>query len=616
MADFVTTHLAECIARYQAAIPGLADLGKRLQDLSTSSSGAPDEFIDLYEQCYPLLEKAMWSAGSDFHPLLDNYQALFREQEALIQQRGDDRHHFILSIPVADRPPHLRACLESIYQVCTLYDYGGKTSGAWDKIRIIVAEDSRDENNIRRHLELVEEYRHKGLQILHFGLSEQYELLQSLPPHQREQLGHLLTTQPRERFYLKGQAANRNLSYLKFLQLTQNRDRTLYYLVDSDQHFCVNRQTEAGEEAVYALNYFHAIDQIFRTTDTLMLTGKMVGDPPVSPSVMAVNFLDDVTAFFTRLAGLDSAQACRFHGSQGPLAGDAAYHDMAGLFGFEHKPTSFDYPCQLEGEHDHGACLTDFARRLNAFFFGEHLFRKTWFSYGSGFTQLAPARTVYPGNYVVNYAGLKYIIPFGHLRLRMSGPTAGRLIAAEIVGRFAACNLPNLHRRTTEAGLDDDFRPGVELDGAQQSIDLSNEFERQFFGDLMLFSTEELVKQADVNQPFAQKVIEAVIAGKEAELLALYQQKHEAIVARNRQLHELVFNAGHWWVRSPGLAPALRQVQSFIDNIERNFGEHAPAWRQIQSAGHRAQRKHQIVEALMHYRAERDAWDSLFQEVV
>jgi hypothetical protein len=119
-----------------------------------------------------------------------------------------------------------------------------------------------------------------------------------------------------------------------------------------------------------------------------------------------------------------------------------------------------------------------------------------------------------------------------------------------------------------------------------------------------------------VDQPFARKVIEAVIAGKEAELLALYQQKHEAIVARNRQLHELVFNAGHWWLRSPGLAPALRQVQAFIDNIERNFGEHSPAWRQIQSAGHRAQRKHQIVEALMHYRAERNAWDSLFQEVV
>ncbi len=610
----MTTHLADCISRYQSVIPGLAGLGKQLQSLPLSSvPDSLDALIGLYEQCYPLLEKAMWSAGADFHPLLDCYQSLFREQEVLIQQKGnDDRHHFILSIPVADRPPHLRACLESIYQLCTLFNYGGKASGVWDKIRIIVAEDSRDENNIRRHLELVQEYRQKGLQVFHFGLAEQYELLQALPRHQREQLGNLLTTQPREKFYRKGQAANRNLSYLKFLQLTEDKDRTLYYLVDSDQHFCVNRQSESGEEAVTALNYFHVIDKIFRTSDALMLTGKMVGDPPVSPSVMAGNFLDDVTAFFASLASLSGDQACQFHGSHGAVAGEAAYHDMAGLFGFENRPASFPYPCRLEGEHDHSACLRDFSGRLNAFFFGEHLFRKTWFSYGSGFTPLTPARTVYPGNYIVNYAGLKYIIPFGHLRLRMSGPTAGRLIAAEIAGRFASFNMPNLHRRTTEAGLDDDFRPGVKLGVEQQSIDLSNEFERQFFGDLMLFSTEELVKEADVNQPFAREAIEAVIARKEAELLALYQQKHDAIVGKNRQLNELVFNAGHWWLNSPELAAALRQVQAFIDNIDRNFGERALAWHQIQSAGHRAERKRQIVEALMNYRAERDAWDSLF----
>ena len=207
MTDFVTMHLAECIARHQSAIPGLADLGRQLQSLSPST----EALIDLYEQCYPLLEKATWSPESDFHPLLNCYQSLFREEEALIQQRGgDDRHRFILSIPVADRPPHLRACLESIYQICTLFNYGGNASGTWDKIKIIVAEDSRDESNIRRDMALVEEYRRKGLQVFHFGLDEQYELLHSLAPHQRERLGNLLTTQPREKFYRKGQAANRN----------------------------------------------------------------------------------------------------------------------------------------------------------------------------------------------------------------------------------------------------------------------------------------------------------------------------------------------------------------------------------------------------------------------
>jgi hypothetical protein len=608
--EAATACLRDCLARHQAGVPVLAEVAERLQAADTL-----DALLALYDRCYPQLEQAMWSGAADFHALLASYQSLFREQEALIQQLSqddqvsDDRHHFILAIPVADRPPHLRACLESIYQVCALFDYGGHASGIWDRIRVVVAEDSRDEANVRRHQELVEEYRQKGLQVIYFGLAEQYELLHALPAQQRERLGHLLTTQPRDAFYLKGQAANRNLSYLKFLQLTEDKERTLYYLVDSDQSLCVNRQTEAGEEVVHALPYFHAIDRIFRSTDTLMLTGKMVGDPPVSPSVMAANFLDDVSAFFAQLAGLHSEAACCFHGA-GPVAGDAAYHDMARLFGFDQQATTYPYPCRLQGDHDHRACLADFAQRLNAFFFGEHLTRRTWFAYGSGFTQLAPARTIYPGNYIVNYAGLKYVIPFGHLRLRMSGPTAGRLIAAEIGPRFASFNMPNLHRRTTEAGLTDDFRPGVELD--EVSVDLSNEFERQFFGDLMLFSTEVLVKKADVTRPFAEDVIEAVVEQKEAELLALYQQKHDAIVGKNRQLTALVFESGHWWLGAPELTDALRQVRAFIDNIDRNFGEHALAWRQIQSAEHRAERKRQIVEALMEYRAERDAWDRLF----
>ncbi len=606
-----TAHLRGCIARHRTLIPGLADVDAQLQ-----GADSLDACIALYETATLLLEQTMWSDAARFHALLADYQALYREQEALIAARGengqgsDDRHDFLLAIPVADRPPHLRACLESLYQVCVAFDYGGHASGSWDKLTVVVAEDSRDEVNVRRHQALVEDYRRRGLNVVHFGLAEQYDLLHALPPAQRARLGQLLTTQPKDRFYLKGQAANRNLAYLKFRQLTRNPARTLYYLVDSDESLCVNRQTDAGEEIVHALPYFHAVDRIFRSTDTLMLTGKMVGDPPVSPAVMAANFLDDVTAFFARLATLGSHDACSFHGAQGPVAGDAAYHDHAKLFGFDNQAASYPYACRLQGEHDHAACLADFTQRLNAFFFGEHLTRKTWFSYGSGLRALSPARTVYPGNYVVNHAGLKYVIPFGHLRLRMSGPTAGRLIAAEIGPRFASANLPNLHRRTTEAGLADDFRPGVEV--GQQSIDLSNEFERQFFGDLMLFATEALVKRADVNQPFARDAVETAVDQKEAELLALYQQKHDAIVDKQRQLNARVFEAGHWWLDAPALADALQQVRAFLANIERNFGEHAPAWQQIQSPDHRAERKTQIVEALLHYRAERDAWDSLF----
>ncbi|NNJ93779.1 MAG: hypothetical protein HKP57_03440, partial [Halobacteria archaeon] len=346
-----TVRLQECITRYRDAIPELAEFA------GASATDSLTSLIECYEQCYPLLEKALWSnqwsGGPDFEALLDCYQSLFREQDVLVRQQADaggtkdERYHFILSIPVADRPPHLRACLESIHQACRLFGYGGNHSGVYQRIRVIVAEDSREEQNIEQHIELVEEYQRKGIQVIHFGLDEQYALLHSVPEDDRKQLGHVLTTQAKDRFFLKGQAANRNLSVLKCLQLTEDKDRTLYYFVDSDESLCVNRLTGAGAQAVYALNYFHYIDKAFRSADTLLLTWKMVGDPPVSPAVMAANFLDDVIAFFTDLAQMRGDEGCRFHDlsqqSSAAQSSGAIYHDMAGLFGFENNNSTFPY---------------------------------------------------------------------------------------------------------------------------------------------------------------------------------------------------------------------------------------------------------------------------------
>ena len=493
--------------------------------------------------------------------------------------------HFILSIPVADRPAHLRTCLESIFQQTVLYGYAGR-------ITVVVAEDSREPQHIAMHKALVAEYCAKGLEVLHFDLPEQYAVLQSIPDVQRQPLGRLLTTQPAERFYRKGQAANRNLSYLKMLQLTEDKARTLYYLVDSDQLFLPE------------LDYFHAISQLFQTNAIAMLTGKLVGDPPVSPSVMAVNFLDDVAAFLHEMAELAPHAECQFHRDT-PLPGDAAYHDMANLFGFQQQLEHFDYRCPLQGEHDHAACLNRFSERLTAFFFGEHLTRKTAFQPDDEVMALSPARTIYPGNYIVNFEGLKYIIPFGHLRLRMSGPTAGRLIQAEIGARFASANLPMLHKRTT-ADVQEDFRPGVEQQG-EALIDIADEAERQFFGDLMLFSVVEWLKHADLAQLTDAERLQQVVDKVETEMLALYQAKHQAVNTRRRELEAWVKAQSGW-----AGTPALPRILQFLDNIAWNFGDEAKAWQQIQSVSHRHARKQQIVDALLHYRGERAVWDQLF----
>ena len=91
----------------------------------------------------------------------------------------------------------------------------------------------------------------------------------------------------------------------------------------------------------------------------------------------------------------------------------------------------------------------------------------------------------------------------------------GRYVKRHVGG----VTVPETSEEYSGEGLDEDFRPGVELgreEGARK-VDLSDEYERQFFGDLMLFTAEELVKKADVNGPFPEDVVREVIRQKEQE---------------------------------------------------------------------------------------------------
>ena len=563
-----------------------------------------------YDDLYPRIEPLMWMAGDeDFSRWLEIYQALFREQQALIDADGGVvQARFIIGIPIADRPDHLRLCLESILQLCLCYEYGGRgPDGIFKRVSVVVAEDSRDLANSDRHRALVADFRQRGLDAHHFGLEAQHARLMAIPADQRRELAGLLTDQPAEAFHHKGQAATRNLSYMKMVELARPGEETLFYLIDSDQRFLVNRAAMAGEAIVPGLNYFYYINRIFQTGRVDVLTGKLVGDPPVSPAVMGANLMGDLAAFLWEMAASDPDAACGFHGAEGVLAGEAAYHDLAALFGYEARGGPCAYSCSLPGDHTNADCLTALADRLPAFFRGEHLTRRSLFRYGGSFMALEPARTLYPGNYIVNRAGLRYIIPFGQLRLRMSGPTAGRLIQAEIGQRFASVNLPMLHQRTIPRGTADDFRPGVELAG-RSVVDIGDEFERQFFGDLMLFSVVDWLKARTLEELTDAVALSEVVERTESRLLALYGTNLAAIDARRRALEAWFASAPPWWSASPAMA----DLKGFLGNVERNFGEESVAWQRSRDPFHRAWRRGQIIAALGNYRRERAAWDGLW----
>ena len=163
-------------------------------------------------------------------------------------------------------------------------------------------------------------------------------------------------------------------------------------------------------------------------------------------------------------------------------------------------------------------------------------------------------------------------IPFAPLRLRMSGPTLGRLLKAQLGPRFVSANLPMLHKRTMAGSTQSEFRPGVaEVD---TRIDLNGEFERQFLGDVMLFAMERLTAAGYPARRPAQADFSATLDDLRDDLLADYNARRTDIVANLDKLNEMLDDPNAWW-STVAHQSALAAFRNFADNIARNFAEDA-----------------------------------------
>ncbi len=523
-------------------------------------------------------EAALWAQGYDAAQLA-GYQAAHRQLEDRIAAQGiDHRHKFIVFVPVADRPQQLAACLDSLLALCRAYGYGGMRDGRWRKVEVVIAEDSVEPASVAGHRALADRMNALGLTTRHFGPQEQAALLASLDAAERAALAPALgDTTPTYRGH-KGQGAMRNLAHLHLtrMQAAEPDQRLLFWSIDSDQEFSVKVGTPAGDVEACAVSFFHRLDEIFDRSDALLLTGKVVGDPPVSPAVMTGNFLADVLGFLAEAAEGDPRSVCRHHDHALHRQGEAAYHDMAGRFGFRQADEAHGYPCPLEGWHTEADCVAQFASRLAGFFYGEHPTRVSRYVHDDLWRTVQPARTVYAGNYVARPEALAHYIPFAPLRLRMSGPTLGRMLKAQLGPRFVSANLPMLHKRTVAGGTQSEFRPGVAERDAR--VDLNGEFERQFLGDVMLFSMERLTAGGYPMRRVATADFSAILDAVRDELLGEYNARRADILAKVERLRERLDDPTAWW-RATAHGGAIGDFRNFVDNVARNFADDAP-WRE------------------------------------
>jgi hypothetical protein len=601
MTAFSCPSLQRCLERHADA-GAAALLRARLAEAGDLSALLP-----LYEQLIPALEAALWESRLDPARVAD-YHALFAEMENHIAAAGDDpRHKVVVVVPVADRPGHLRACLQSLVGAAQAFRYGAGGGKRTGKLAVVIADDSRDAANIAANKAVAAGIGQQGVTTIYFGLQEQLAEIDALDATERRALQHIIGNATADAFWHKGASTMRNITYLRLNRMARHDERLLFLFVDSDQEFHAN--TAAGGE-VFTTNYFYHIDRIFRQSPVEVLTGKVVGDPPVSPSVMAGTLLEDILALLAEIATLGADTACTFHGESGSNDA-AAYHDMAQLFGFTQAGGAWRYRCTLQGVHDHAACLSGFARRLNRFFDGEHPTRVTPYVHVDVQASVTPARTVYTGNYVLSPRGLRYFIPFAGLQLRMAGPVLGRLVQAGSGAAFVSANLPLLHRRTVEAQGASEFRPGV--DRSASLVDLSGEFERQFYGDVMLFAVIELVAQGyPARQLDAEEIREQVLA-TETRMRAQYVDVRRTVLARLDALESLLSAPGHWWNHEAGYAETRELFAQFTASLRANFGVRSTAWQLIDADAHRETRCIAITEALAAYRQDRESWEQVLR---
>jgi hypothetical protein len=567
------------------------------------------DLLPLYDRTVPLMEAALRESGLAAEPVADLH-ALFAEMEGHIADAGNDRRHrFVVAIPVADRPQQLRTCLQSLAGMARAFRYGAGSAGLPARLTVVIADDSRAAEHIAGNRAIVAGIKQPGLDTLYFGLQEQQALLAELAEEDRQALHNVIGNAPHDAFYHKGASIMRNITCLMLHRLAQQDERVLFLFADSDQQF--HACTDPGRE-VFTTNYFYHMDRIFSQGRVQVLTGKVVGDPPVSPAVMAGTLLDDVLAFLGEMAVLDADAACSFH--HDPVhREDAAYHDMAGLFGFRHSGAACRYLCPLDGAHDHAACLAEFARRLDHFLDGEHPTRITPYRHIDVQASVTPARTVYTGNYVLSPAALKYFIPFAGLGLRMAGPVLGRLIQAGSGDAFVSANLPLLHRRTVAGTGGAEFRPGV--DHSASIVDLSGEFERQFFGDVMLFTVIELVKQGYPELMPAADGIGDCVTTTAAKLREHYAENQARVLARLLELETLLAAPGHWWRDGADYEQTRALLAHFAASLHTNFAGDARPYRLISDEENCRQRRQAIVAALLAYNLDRECWERVLQKL-
>jgi len=166
--------------------------------------------------------------------------------------------------------------------------------------------------------------------------------------------------------------------------------------------------------------------------------------------------------------------------------------------------------------------------------------------------------------------------------------------------------LPLLHKRTWQDSGASECRPGVVDD--HQSIDLSGEFIRQFYGDVMLFSVVQLTSLGFPAKSLSVEQITDIVYAQRETMFMRYRQRQQAIVERLEHLQSWLQSRSFWWQALPEIA---EPVMRFLHNMRLNFSADSAVFQQLNDADSDHHYCQQIITALCAYPVDQSSWQAL-----
>lgn len=285
----------------------------------------------------------------------------------------------------------------------------------------------------------------------------------------------------------RGAQATANVAKVFLRRVLGVDRRDVIWHIDSDEEFGGAVLTPANRigRRDGLFDYFGSLEAILDQHPESLVSLKVTGDPPMSPSVMSASLMGDLCAAMSMNWSDLSCRALDVRHYDNDLY---PYYDIGTVRRLRTRELPAVYPPALGEEDDSPRALV---AALSRHVFGVHATRPilyhprgTLLDRETGVDRRVEGSDIInPGNVVYRSAGLQYPYPLAGLRLRMGGPLAGIMTEMLEPGVVKRAFLPLYHNRAPRTEVPE-YRAGVT--SAASGVDGTEEARRQILGDVLL----------------------------------------------------------------------------------------------------------------------------------